>query len=503
MSFPQHLATHNDNRSTQAVAPPALHSALRTPAHTLNADTHRLMAHRLGRRFDQVRVHADAQAAASAQKMGARAFTVGQHVVFGAGQFAPASPTGQALLAHELAHVAQQRNVNAETAGADSTALPVSRPGDASEVEAARVAGGALADGHTTPTGAQIARAPAGSAAPAACSGVDKKGTELSIQMAVAAAFITPASAIPWLYRSLKWMRTCFAPFTEANFQSLVTADKFYPDAQRKEIAKSYSATIAADDRKLAWRESAKPFAGYTVSGYDPSQRFTKPEQAAQAGYTPAPAHQDTETQGFRPSEATAPSEEIKELRATSRTAQKPFSQADVLVFSGHQYAQYKVPGVWTDDNTSDPSVFDIRTLKPPLSNVKLILSTSCATICKEPAAIWKSLFPKAVFLGYRKSAPLNGATMARNFVSRLPKDMLFETGGQSAAVTAWKGAIKAVHPDDATREPGWMDVTGNQVEYWTGKAFKTVAADSLENKCKEKGDQSASVPDPGDWRTP
>lgn len=321
--------------------------------------------------------------------------------------------------------------------------------------------------------------------------------------MAVAAISVMPDSAIRWLYRSLKWLRTCFAPFAEKDFQTLVSSDKFYPDDRRKEIAKSYSATIAADDRKLAWRESQKPFAGYTVSGYDPSVRFTKPEQLAEAGYTPAAGHQDTETQGFRPSEASAPSEELKELRTTSRTAQKPFNQADVLVFSGHQYAQYKVPGVWTDDNSSDPAVFDIRTLKPPLNNIKLIVSTSCATICKEPAAIWKSLFPKAVFLGYRKSAPLNGATMARNFVSRLPKDMLFEAGGQSSAVSAWKGAIKAVHPDDATREPGWMDVAGNQVEYWTGKSFKTVAADSVDNKCKEKGDQSASAPDPGDWRTP
>lgn len=409
---------------------------------------------------------------------------------------------GQRLLAHELAHVAQQRNVSDESLAAHA-ALPISQPDDAAEVEADRIASGALPVSQATPTGAQIARAPASSAAPPACTGLDRAGIELSVQMAVAATSLTPDSALRWLYRSLKWMRTCFAPFTETDFQTLVPVTKFYPDERRKEIAKNYSATIAADDRKLAWRESQKPFAGYTVSGYDPSSRFTKPEQMAQAGYSPAAAHQDTETQGFRPSEASARSEELKEMRATSRTAQKPFSQADVLVFSGHQYAQYKAPGVWTDDNTSDPAVFDIRTLKPPLNNVKLIVSTSCATICKEPAAIWKSLFPKAVFLGYRKSAPLNGAVMASNFVSRLPKDMLFESGGQSAAVSAWKGAIKAVHPDDATREPGWMDVASNTVEYWTGKTFKSVAADSMDNKCKEKGDQSASVPDPGDWQTP
>lgn len=460
------------------------------------------MVRMLGHDFGQVRVHADPQAAASTRAIGARAYTVGQHIAFGAGQYAPHTLAGQRLLAHELAHVAQQQNVDSESL-ASHTTLPVSQPGDAAEVEADRIASGALPASQATPTGAQIARAPAGGATPPACTGLDRSGMELSVQMAVAATSLTPDSALRWLYRSLKWMRTCFAPFTEKDFQTLVPVTKFYLDDRRKEIAKNYSATIAADDRKLAWRESQKPFAGYTVSGYDPSSRFTKPEQMAQAGYSPVAAHQDTETQGFRPSEASARSEEIKEMRATSRTAQKPFSQADVLVFSGHQYAQYKVPGAWTDDNTSDPAVFDIRTLKPPLNNVKLIVSTSCATICKEPAAIWKSLFPKAVFLGYRKSAPLNGAVMASNFVSRLPKDMLFESGGQSAAVSAWKGAIKAIHPDDATREPGWMDIAGNTVEYWTGKTFKSVAADSEDNKCKVKGDESASVPDPGDWRTP
>jgi len=40
--------------------------------------------------------------------MNARAFTVGEHVAFGAGEFRPGSTVGDALLAHELAHVAQQ-----------------------------------------------------------------------------------------------------------------------------------------------------------------------------------------------------------------------------------------------------------------------------------------------------------------------------------------------------------------------------------------------------------
>jgi len=55
-----------------------------------------------------VRVHTDAKAEASARMIGASAYTVGSHVVFGAGRYAPASAAGRRLIAHELVHVLQQ-----------------------------------------------------------------------------------------------------------------------------------------------------------------------------------------------------------------------------------------------------------------------------------------------------------------------------------------------------------------------------------------------------------
>lgn len=60
--------------------------------------------------FSQVRVHTDSQAAASAQDVGALAYTVGGHIVFRAGQFRPETAAGRHLIAHELAHVVQQDN---------------------------------------------------------------------------------------------------------------------------------------------------------------------------------------------------------------------------------------------------------------------------------------------------------------------------------------------------------------------------------------------------------
>jgi hypothetical protein len=59
--------------------------------------------------FAHVRIHADERAARSARALGARAYTIGPDIVFGGGTFAPQTPAGRRLLAHELAHVVQQR----------------------------------------------------------------------------------------------------------------------------------------------------------------------------------------------------------------------------------------------------------------------------------------------------------------------------------------------------------------------------------------------------------
>ena len=79
-----------------------------SPAQSLDADTRAFMEPRFGWDFSKVRVHADASAARSARLLHARAFTLGNHIVFGAGEFQPATQSGRTLLAHELAHTVQQ-----------------------------------------------------------------------------------------------------------------------------------------------------------------------------------------------------------------------------------------------------------------------------------------------------------------------------------------------------------------------------------------------------------
>jgi hypothetical protein len=69
------------------------------------------------RDFSGVRLHSGPAAAAAAQAVDAKAFTVGRDIVFGAGCFAPQTSEGRRLMAHELAHVVQQTESGMEGAG--------------------------------------------------------------------------------------------------------------------------------------------------------------------------------------------------------------------------------------------------------------------------------------------------------------------------------------------------------------------------------------------------
>jgi hypothetical protein len=78
------------------------------PGEPLDSATRVFFEPRFGRDFARVRIHTGARAEASARVMNALAYTVGQNVVFGAGEYAPGTAAGNRLMAHELAHVVQQ-----------------------------------------------------------------------------------------------------------------------------------------------------------------------------------------------------------------------------------------------------------------------------------------------------------------------------------------------------------------------------------------------------------
>jgi hypothetical protein len=86
----------------------------RSPGQPLDAATRDFFEPRFGHDFSAVRVHADASAARSARDLNAYAYTVGHDIVFAEGRFAPRTPEGRRLIAHELAHVVQQAGVGSE-----------------------------------------------------------------------------------------------------------------------------------------------------------------------------------------------------------------------------------------------------------------------------------------------------------------------------------------------------------------------------------------------------
>jgi hypothetical protein len=123
-----------------------------SPGKPLDKPTRASAEPRLGLDLSNVRVHTDTRADETARAHDARALTVGKHIVFARGAWAPDTAEGSRVLMHELAHVAQNR-LSVATDG-------ISRPGDASEVEADRIASGSAVRPRAQPAAA-IQRQPA------------------------------------------------------------------------------------------------------------------------------------------------------------------------------------------------------------------------------------------------------------------------------------------------------------------------------------------------------
>jgi hypothetical protein len=103
-------------------------------------------ARSLATSVDHVRIHTDSASAGAARAIGARAYAMGPNIHFAAGAYDPSSPTGEHLLAHEVAHTVQQ--------GGDSATLQpkleTSEPGEGAELRA-EAAADAMVAGRSAP----------------------------------------------------------------------------------------------------------------------------------------------------------------------------------------------------------------------------------------------------------------------------------------------------------------------------------------------------------------
>jgi hypothetical protein len=121
--------------------PSIVNEVLQSAGQPLDPDTRTFMERRFGHNFAHVRVHHDSKAAESTRAVNARAYTFDQSIVFGAGNFAPATSEGRELLGHELAHTVQQRKENSGPPASDRNGMLES---SASAAGTRIAAGGAL-----------------------------------------------------------------------------------------------------------------------------------------------------------------------------------------------------------------------------------------------------------------------------------------------------------------------------------------------------------------------
>ncbi len=97
------LSDHNANR---------VKSVLNSGGQPLDSSTRLLMESRFGYDFGQIRIHTGSDASASAESVGALAYTAGQDIVFREGMYSPLTDAGQRLIAHELVHAIQQEKAS-------------------------------------------------------------------------------------------------------------------------------------------------------------------------------------------------------------------------------------------------------------------------------------------------------------------------------------------------------------------------------------------------------
>jgi outer membrane protein OmpA-like peptidoglycan-associated protein len=100
---------HSADTAKPWLTPLLVSKAQASPGQPLTQAIRAEMECRFDHDFGDVRIHSDAAAGRAATSLGAAAFTAGTDIAFAAGRYAPQTPEGRQLLAHELAHVVQQR----------------------------------------------------------------------------------------------------------------------------------------------------------------------------------------------------------------------------------------------------------------------------------------------------------------------------------------------------------------------------------------------------------
>jgi Domain of unknown function (DUF4157) len=383
----------------------------------------------MGADLSGVRVH-DGRAADTASKaISARAFTLGSDIAFARGEYQPDTDTGRRLMAHELAHVV----------------------GDGKD------------DRHT---GVRRKRAKPKAPDPL-CASYDSTETLANAegQADELAKKDDPEQRMK-LVRTLKAIHRCSNEEDKKHIQDYMTS------------------RLGEETVKEIWKEAGTAFGGYrgVFPGYYPGGKSRLKKLGIK------------EAEGFQkfnyPEPTIDPAIFQPRAEVPAKAMAKTIEATDILYFYGHQYAQYGNPGAFAN-GTQDQFV-DLRELESEgeFSRVKLIISTSCATICKEALEVFNKLFPNAVILGYRKSAPERGGAVRNSFDSAirgLKRPLLLDQPVDvTAIIDAWKSVIRKHHRNDTERLPGYYQ--GGTVNFLKQGKWDSIAGTDEANSCKKKG---------------
>lgn len=101
--------------------PPSIKNVINSGGQPLDLQTRNFFEPRFGTDLSHVRIHTNSAANKSARAINARAYTLGNNIVFGSGEFRHDYESGKHLLAHELAHVVQQLERSADRTASGDT----------------------------------------------------------------------------------------------------------------------------------------------------------------------------------------------------------------------------------------------------------------------------------------------------------------------------------------------------------------------------------------------
>jgi len=117
------LQSMTTNQVDNINVPSVVKEVISSQGKALDTSKRTFMESHFGHDFSQVRVHTDAKAAGSSEAVDARAYTVGNHIVFNTSEYKPGTLIGDALIGHELAHVVQQTDKAPHTTAESSSTL--------------------------------------------------------------------------------------------------------------------------------------------------------------------------------------------------------------------------------------------------------------------------------------------------------------------------------------------------------------------------------------------